>query len=198
MILPFEYKADKAPYLHACPTFATNGVQQGLYFISHNGLNVKDIEVARCYRLIDGKVELLTWQIPRAKVKFFPVIFFKSFSSGKGTHMQGGVVQKEFFQDDLYNEIPVIKNPSLSISDWLMHGKAIQRDVMSVQPAGMQKCIFLPDLSLNSFHCTQRHSRHLMTKNGQCRRRPKRIPQHPRSLPLSAQKKPESKRRKIG
>ena len=67
-MLAYEYKEDLPPYLHPCPAYASNGVQQGTHFARAEALDVRQVEVAKCHRLLDGRIEQLSFSIPRAKV----------------------------------------------------------------------------------------------------------------------------------
>jgi coronin-7 len=89
-------------------------IQQGVVFLPKSKLDVRQIEIARCWRLNQTSIEPISFTLPRAR--------------------------PEFFQDDLF---PVTRNketPALESAEWLAGETRVNPRTIDLKPAAMVKC----------------------------------------------------------
>ncbi|KAJ3021181.1 UNVERIFIED_CONTAM: Coronin-7 [Siphonaria sp. JEL0065] len=90
--------------------YTSPGPQMATSFVSKLALNVKEVEIAKCYRLTSNSIEQVSFKLPRLK--------------------------KEYFQDDLYP--PVAIPTKTTFPEWKEStGSVVASQVIDLCPAGM-------------------------------------------------------------
>ncbi|KAI9139862.1 hypothetical protein BKA69DRAFT_1176292 [Paraphysoderma sedebokerense] len=110
MIQLVEFTPD-APFIHSLTKFDGSSVQQGTSFIPKKELNVKAVEIARCYRLTQSNIELISFTVPRAK--------------------------PQYFQDDIFIPTRDFSKPVLNSQEWL-NGVNKQVGKVDLRPKDME------------------------------------------------------------
>lgn len=114
---------DEKPFCHYLTRFDAGGLQIGQTFMPKRVVNVRDVEVARAYRLTQDHIEKLTFSIPRAR--------------------------PEFFQDDVYPPTRVADEPAISAADWLAGGMA-QLKLQDLCPDDMTRLSQAPPVEVKA------------------------------------------------
>ncbi|XP_072916176.1 coronin-7 [Hemitrygon akajei] len=98
------------PYFLQCSNFNSTKPHKGLCFLPKTECNVREVEVARAFRLGHNSLESVSFKVPRVK--------------------------KEFFQDDIFPDTTIWWRPALSASAWLA-GSNGQHQKMCLKPNDM-------------------------------------------------------------
>lgn len=102
---------NEGPMIHALTDHQTSVPQVGVAFLHKTTVNVKEVEIARTYKLTQNTIEPITFTVPRTK--------------------------KELFQDDIYT--PTLSSePSNDAATWFSGTDKAPKEI-SLQPAGMMK-----------------------------------------------------------
>ncbi|KAL8605329.1 hypothetical protein ACOMHN_031268 [Nucella lapillus] len=103
--------SEEPPHLFGNATVNLQSLQQGLSFLPRCELDVREVEVAKAWRLTNSSVEPVSFSLPR--------------------------VRKELFQDDLYPDTPVTWEATLTADQWL-RGQDAKPRYISLRPPGMK------------------------------------------------------------
>lgn len=103
--------SEEPPYLFGNASINLQSLQQGLSFLPRNMLDVREVEVAKAWRLTNSSIEPVSFSVPR--------------------------VRKEFFQDDLYPDTQVTWEPVLTAQQWLS-GQDAKPKYICLRPPGMK------------------------------------------------------------
>jgi len=101
------------PWAMFLTQFDSPNQQQGLCFLPKITCNVRNVEVAKAWRLTSNSIELISFTVPRLK--------------------------KEYFQDDIFVPTTDISQSVITQDQWLNGMKAIRKTV-DLKPADM-KCL---------------------------------------------------------
>ena len=102
---------NEGPMIHALTDHQTTVPQVGVAVLHKTTVNVKDVEIARAYKLTQTTIEPISFTVPRTK--------------------------KELFQDDIYT--PTLSSePSNDAQTWFNGIDKAPKEI-SLQPAGMMK-----------------------------------------------------------
>jgi coronin-7 len=111
-VVTFEVSTD-APHLFALSPYKPSGLHQGFSFLPKNVCDVRQVEFARAFRLLNTTFEPITFTVPRVKTAYF--------------------------QDDLFPPTKILWEATISSREWLS-GSNKQPKCISLQPGGM-KCL---------------------------------------------------------
>jgi coronin-7 len=100
-----------APMIHQLTDHQTTVPQVGVALLHKTSCNVKEVEIAKVYKLSQTVIEPITFSVPRTK--------------------------KEFFQDDIYS-LTLSAEPSNDASTWISGTDKTPLEI-SLQPTGMPK-----------------------------------------------------------
>lgn len=106
----FEVSED-APHFFPLSPYRPNGLHQGLAFLPKNICDVRAVEFARAFRILDNSIEPVSFTVPRIKTTFF--------------------------QDDIFPPTRVLWLPTMTADEWLS-GVRKQAPLISLQPDDMQ------------------------------------------------------------
>ena len=88
----FEVSED-APHFFPLSPYRPNGLHQGLAFLPKNICDVKAVEFARAFRILDNSIEPVSFTVPRIK--------------------------STYFQDDIFPPTRVFWEPTMTADEWL-------------------------------------------------------------------------------
>ncbi|OZJ05924.1 hypothetical protein BZG36_01201 [Bifiguratus adelaidae] len=110
----FARKAEGSPpVIDALPKFEFSSLHQGFAFLPKRVCDVRQVEIARFYRLIANKIEPVGVYVPRSRM--------------------------EFFQDDIFLPSRVVDEPAIAAKDWL-DGHDAEPRYVDLAPADMTPC----------------------------------------------------------
>lgn len=128
IIYAFEVH-EKEPYLHPLSHVYMGKQHQAVSFLRKDIIDVRKIEFARAARLNKSHIELISLTVPRVKM--------------------------EYFQDDLFSDVRVSWNATMSGEEWL-DGCDRAQEWISLQPTDMKKLSEAPkEAPKASKYCSQ-------------------------------------------
>ena len=71
-VTTFEVSSDP-PHLFALSPYKPGGLHQGLAFMPKKVVDVRAVEFARAFRLMDGGIEPVAFSVPRVRTTMFQV-----------------------------------------------------------------------------------------------------------------------------
>lgn len=116
-IIPVEWSPNEATPLTLLPRFesANASIQQGIVFWPKSALDVRSVEIARCWRLTQNSVEPISFTVPRNR--------------------------KEFFQDDLYPLSRDATHATMTAAEFFETSKdVVPEPTINLLPPTMTKC----------------------------------------------------------
>ena len=66
--------SEDAPHFFPLSPYRPSGLHQGLAFLQKNICDVRSVEFARAFRILDSTIEPVSFTVPRIKSNFFQVI----------------------------------------------------------------------------------------------------------------------------
>lgn len=102
---------DDAPYIHHLTDYTSNVPQVGIAFLPKTSVDVRNVEIARAYKLSLDKIIPISFTVPRVK--------------------------KEYFQDDIYPDT-ISDEPTFTADEWF-DGSVKKPLLKSLQPSDMKK-----------------------------------------------------------
>ena len=116
-ILPVEVSPSSPQPLFPVSKFESPGatLQQGVVFIPKKSLDVKNIEIAKCWRLTQNSIEPISFSLSRNR--------------------------NEFFQDDLFPLTRNYENATMKASEWFNTSlEVVPEKNVDLCPKDMVKC----------------------------------------------------------
>lgn len=133
--LAFEIDLDpKAPQqaFTKLPSFEHRSLQVGFAFLPKAMNDVKAVEIVRALRLTQKEVEVVSFSVPRAKVR--PLQYGCLENLPEQSHFSP---QVDFFQNDIFIPTRDVGKPTLTAADWLA-GKNAAPSLLDLRPSGMK------------------------------------------------------------
>ncbi|XP_040430556.1 coronin-7-like isoform X1 [Cygnus olor] len=121
------------PYFLECNSFTSSDPHKGFVFLRKTACDVREVEFARALRLGQGALEPVAFRVPRVKV-----VIRAGCVGGQveAPPSPPRLLQKEYFQDDIFPPTRVWWEPSLSAGAWLA-GADGQHRRADLRPADM-------------------------------------------------------------
>jgi len=101
----------QTPYFTKLPSFEHGTLQSGFAFLPKVEVDVKQVEILRAFRLTPTTIEIISFQIPRAKV--------------------------DYFQDDIFVPTQDTRVSVLSPAEWFA-GKIADQPLVDLRPEEME------------------------------------------------------------